>query len=586
MFASMVGTPSFVPDFGPERFGFVRNGRVGTGVESNETPRGPLSAIPMPRRPLRPLLAVAAVAGCAAVVVAAATSGRPRLTEPPAARPASIVVSPVVDGFFAAEWKRAEISPAAEADELTVLRRASLALHGTIPSLEEIRSYEADARPDRLRLRVRKMLAEPRFADYFAERLARAWVGVEGGQFIVYRRERFTRWLAEQLRENRPYDDLVREVISADGLWTSEPAVNFVSAGYANDDLDENALTARTVRGLLGQRIDCAQCHDHPFANWKQKQFEGLAAFYGQSAISLQGVVDQPKMFEKTLELRIEDPETKEERVVAPSVPFLPECLPATGDRRDRLAAWVVDPKNERFPRATVNRVWGLLFGRPYIEPVDDLPDPGDDSSLLLDKLGAGFRESGYDLRSLIETIILSRPFRASSELPGADEKSYHEADEAWAVFPMTRLRPEQVIGAMIQSGRLRTIDQNSNLLARAIRFFREQDFVRDYGDAGDAELDDRSGTVSQALLRMNGKLSQEIFEAGPVSSAGRLSSMAEDERLVDLCFLITLTRRPTDAERQHFQPLISAAKDDARAQSTQDLLWALVNSAEFSWNH
>lgn len=540
----------------------------------------------MSRGTLRPWLAVLALAGSAAVVVASITSDGPPPSEPGSATALPSDGSPVIDSFFAEDWQKARISPAAPADELTVLRRASLALHGTIPSLEEIRSFEADSRPDRLRLRVQEMLADSRFADYFAERFARAWVGVEAGQFLIYRRERFTRWLASQLRENRPYDDLVREMISADGLWTSEPAVNFVGAAYANDDLDENVLTARTVRGFLGQRIDCAQCHDHPFAHWKQKEFEGLAAFYGQSAVSLQGMVDQPQLFEKTLELRIEDPETKEQRVVPPAVPFLPECLPTKGERRDRLAAWITDPKNDRFPRATVNRVWGLLFGRPYVQPVDDLPDPGDETTVLLDRLGNNFRDSGYDLRHLIETILLSRPFRASSALPEGDEDAYARADNAWAVFPMTRLRPEQVIGAMIQSGRLQTIDQNSHLLARAIRFFREQDFVRDYGDAGEAELDDRSGTVSQALLRMNGKLTRELSEAGPLSSAGRLSSMAKDDQLIDLCFLITLTRHPTPEERTWFLPLIKDTKKDARSKATEDLLWSLVNSAEFSWNH
>lgn len=545
----------------------------------------------MSRGTLRSWLAILALAGSAAAVVASVSSTRPRVAGrtpakvSPTATPAT-PASPVIDSFFTEEWSKSRITPAAPADDLAVLRRASLALHGTIPSLEEIRAFEADTSPARLRTRLRAMLADTRFADYFAERLARAWVGIETGQFIIYRRDQFTRWLAGQLRENRPYADLVREMISADGLWTSERAVNFVGSAYANDDLDENVLTARTVRGFLGQRIDCAQCHDHPFAHWKQKQFEGLAAFYGQSAVSLQGMVDQPKLFEKTLELRIEDPQTKEERVIAPSVPFSPECLPKKGERRDRLAAWITDPKNDRFSRAAVNRVWGLLFGRSYVEPVDDLPDPGDESTVLLDRLGAGFRDSGYDLRWLIEQIILSRPFRISSALAEADDDAYEQAEGAWAVFPMTRLRPEQVIGAMIQSGRLQTIDQNSHLLARAIRFFREQDFVRDYGDAGEAELDDRSGTVSQALLRMNGKLTRELFEAGPLSSAGRLSSMATDDQLVDLCFLVTLTRRPTAEERAHFLPLVRDTKEDARSKATEDLLWALVNSAEFSWNH
>ncbi|MBA3314759.1 MAG: DUF1549 domain-containing protein [Planctomycetaceae bacterium] len=532
--------------------------------------------------------AILALAGASAGIVAAAVTvddtiavrAEKQVSVGPAAQSE-------IDRHFEEAWQANQVSPAELADDLIVLRRASLALHGTVPSLEEIRIYEADERPDRLRIRIRAMLDDSRFADYFAERLARPWVGVSTDPFLIYRRDRFTRWLAKELRENRPYDAIARAVLSTDGLWTSEPAANFVTSAVANDDLDENVLTARTVRGFLGQRIDCAQCHDHPFANWKQTEFQGLAAFFGQSAVSFQGVVDQPRMFENALEYKIENPETKAEQVIAPGVPFLKECLPVDGSRRDRLAAWITDPRNERFSRAAVNRVWGLMFGRPYIAPVDDLPDPGDVSTVLLDRLGAAFRDSGYDLRWLIETIILSRPFRASSSLDGADDDEYQKAAEHWAVFPMTRLRPEQVIGAMIQAGRLQTIDQNSNLLARSIRFFREQDFVGEYGDVGEAELDARSGTVSQALLRMNGKLTRELFEAGPFSAAGRLANLTEnDSRLVELCFLVTLARRPTREEHQHFLTLVEGTQKESQARATEDMLWSLVNSAEFSWNH
>lgn len=537
---------------------------------------------------IRSWFAICALAGGAAGVVAAVASTRPDALPAQAAfngpnEPASATV----DTFFVTEWSRRGIAPADAVDDLTVYRRAALALHGTVPSLEEIRAFEIDGKPDRLRRQIRAMLDDPRFADYWSERFARAWVGVEGEPFLIFRREQFTRWISKQLRENRPYDEIVRAVLSTDGLWTSEPAANFITSAVANDVLDHNELAARTVRGFLGQRIDCAQCHDHPFADWKQAEFQGIAAFFGQSAVSFQGVVDQPRHFEDTLEYKVEDAAGPMDRIVEPAVPFLTDCLPTQGRRRDRLAEWVTDPHNARFTRATANRVWGLLFGRPYVEPVDDLPDPGAENTVLLDRLGAGFRDHGYDLRWLIEEIILSRPFRAASTLPESDDDEYRMAEAAWATFPMTRLRPEQVIGSMLQAGRLQTIDQNSNLFARFLRFVREQDFVKEYGDPGESELAPQSGTVSQALLRMNGKLTSEVFGANPFSSAGRLASLTEDDaRLVELCFLVTLTRRPTAEEEEHFLSLIAGKTDDARGRATEDLLWSLVNSTEFSWNH
>ena len=483
--------------------------------------------------------AVFAVGLLAATVIAATlfaggqTDGRWTAradVEPP---PAAIVSQ--IDRHFAAEWEALGLTPAVPADDLLVVRRLSLALHGTVPSLEEIRAFEADTRPDRLRLRIRTMLADRRFADYFAERLARVWVGTAGGPFIVYRRDRFTRWLSDQLFENRPYDALVRDVLATDGLWTSEPAVNFISVTQANEELDRNLLAARTVRAFLGQRIDCAQCHNHPFADWKQGEFQGLAAFYGQTEITFQGVSDQPRLFDRTLEFQVEDPATQESRTIAPAVPFLPECLPDAGSRRAQLAAWITHPQNARFTRATVNRVWGLVFGRPYREPVDDLPDPEPGHHGVLDRLGNDFRDHNYDLRRLIETMALSRPFRieshtAAAETSATETSAAKRADAAWAMFPLSRLRPEQMIGSMIQAARLTTIDQNTHLGARALKFFRENDFIQEYGDSGENELEPRSATTSQALLRMNGKLMRELTEVNPATAAGRIALLAPND--------------------------------------------------------
>src|SRR5262249_48888040 len=158
-------------------------------------------------------------------------------------------------------------------------------------------------------------------------------------------------------------------IISEQGLWTGTPATNFITAAVADNVIDRNELAGRTVRAFLGQRIDCAQCHNHPFAEWKQTQFQGLAACFGQAQVSPVGIEDNPK-----LKYEIDDAGTK--RQIDPEVPFHPEWYPDDGTQRQRLAAWVTHPENRRFERATVNRVWGLLFGRPWIAPIDDLPNP------------------------------------------------------------------------------------------------------------------------------------------------------------------------------------------------------------------
>ncbi len=504
-----------------------------------------------------------------------------------------------VNLFFEKDWKQSHLQPAELADDLQVFRRLSLALHGTIPSLEEIRLFEKDPRSNRLRHWVAGMLEDNRFADYFAERLARSLVGIEEGNLILFRRDRFTQWLRTQLKEDRPYHKMVQEMIASDGLWTGVPQTNFITATIANDILDVNKLAGRSVRAFMGQRMDCAQCHDHPFVEeWKQKDFEGIAAYYGQTNYTVFGVVDQPKKKDgKPKEHTVQDFKEDEngtsieiKRVVKPAVPFHSEWLPKKGNRRELLAGWLTHPQNRRFERAIANRMWGLLFGRPYIDPVDDLPDPPKvdlDHPDLLDLLGADFREHDYSLQRLIYVITTSKPFQLQSHHHETAPRQIAELESRWGVFPLMRLRPEQVIGSMLQTSSIKTIDQNSHLIFRALRLIRESDFIKDYGDLGEDELGDRAGTIPQALLRMNGKLPEELLETGPITASGRIVSLSKDtQQMVENCFLVCLTRKPTEKEQAHFVTQLQGQTKDQQNQIIEDLFWALYNSPEFSWNH
>ena len=491
-----------------------------------------------------------------------------------------------VDQLFAKKWSETGILPAKPADEMELLRRLSLVLHGTIPSLEEIRLFESDSQPRRIERWVERMLGDRRFSDYFARRFSRVFVGADEGQFVQFRRDRFWAWLGEQIQKNRPYDEVVRDMISDRGLWTGEPAVNFVTAAVADGNLDVNKLAGRTVRAFLGQRIDCAQCHNHPFADWKQGQFEGLAACFGEVSISGIGVEDNRKG-----PYKVQDRMTLQDREVAPGVPFHSEWLPNEGTQRQRLAQWVTHPENRRFERAVVNRVWGLMFGKPWFEPVDDLPNPNEssrDPNDVLDVLGADFREHHCDLKRLIATIAATRAFQLASEHADYDSPERAEKiEQSWAAFPLTRLRPEQIIGAMLQASSIKTIDQNSHWVRRAFRFFQELNFVKEYGDLGDNELGEHSGTIPQALLRLNGEFVKDRSERGPFSSAGRISAMAPtDDQCLDLCFLVCLTRYPTIEERTRLLPQIEESKGDARGHAVEDVFWSLYNSAEFCWGH
>ena len=488
-------------------------------------------------------------------------------------------------------WEQEGLTAAEEADEFTLLRRLSLALHGTIPSLEEIRRFESDGRDSRLDRWCVEMLDDPRFADYFSERIARTFVGTQQQPFLVFRRDRFKAWLSEQLKENRPYNEMVAAMIADQGLWTGTPSTNFITHSVVDEQVDEETLAGKTVRAVLGQRIDCAECHDHPFADWKQTDFRGLAAFYGQVKLSPFGVEDDP---ERGYVLS----ENEESVKFEPRVPFGEEWQPDGGTSRKQLAGWCTHAENRRFARATVNRVWALMFGKawsqgaPYYTAVDDLPDPepraaGEPAATLLDLLADDFVEHGYDLRRLIRVIAASDAFRRSSRSSVEDDRELIRQVEHWAVFPLVRLRPEQVVGSILQASSIKTIDQNAALFTRVIRFVRENDFLREYGDLGDSELEERSGTIPQALLRMNGKLVEETTEPNPFTAPPRVTfAAADNETLIETCFLICLTRRPEPQETEFFLARWSDEGAPRPVARTQDLFWTLYNSPEFSWNH
>jgi hypothetical protein len=497
-----------------------------------------------------------------------------------------------VDAEFRESWRRQGLQPAACADDLTLARRLSLGLTGTVPSLEEIRVLESIPAGERLPWWISRLLEDRRYADYVAERLARACVGTENGPFLVYRRRRFVTWLSDLLHENVPYDRIVHELIAAEGIWTSSPAVNFVSVTVdqtEEDRPDPVRLAGRTSRAFLGMRIDCLQCHDDNLGNINlgtaqdprsgtQADFHRLAAFYSETEVSLLGIGDQPR------EYRYKFLNSEHEEIVDPAPPFLADLLSDRGSRRQQLADWITHPENKPFARATVNRVWALLFGRPLVEPIDDIPlygalPPG------LEALAADFVDHHYDLRRLIRAIAATQVFQLDSR---AEFVVTERHERHWAVFPLTRLRPEQVAGALIQSASLTTIDAQSHILLRLARFGNENEFVGRYGDRGEDEFEDRGGTVTQRLLMMNGRLVKDkTAENAIVNAATKIAILAPDDaQAVETVYLCTLSRRPSKREREYFVDRLQGTRAAERSRRLEDIQWTLLNSTELSWNH
>lgn len=513
-------------------------------------------------------------------------SGRPAPLPAVKPDPALSIAVAKVDAAFRASWSAAAVEPSPEADALTLARRLSLALTGAPPSLEEIRRLEAlPEGADPVAAWLDHLFSDRRSADYLAERFARAFVGVETGPFLVYRRRRLVTWLADQIEVNRPYDEVVRDLVAAEGLWTTRPETNFLTVTVVEggkEGPDEMKLAGRTARAFLGLSLDCMQCHDDMFGDrWKQADFHQLAAFFAPAELNLTGIHDDSKKSYETRYLG-----EKASVKVPPLVPYGRELMPRAGKPREQLAAWITHPGNTPFARAAVNRVWAVLFGKPLVDPVDNLPIEGPFPPGL-EELAREFTASGHDLRHLIRLIALSDPFRRASRSADPDKATTPEQEAAWAAFPLTPLRPEQVAGSVIQASTLPALDSDTHILQKLRRFGETRDFVKRYGDPGWEEFAGESGTIPQRLLLMNGKLVRERTEPNPIMNAStRLAKVApSDETAVRAAFLASLTRHPEPAELGHFVGVLAGLKGKDRDEAFTDLCWTLINTTEFSWN-
>ncbi|MEM8680128.1 MAG: DUF1553 domain-containing protein [Planctomycetota bacterium] len=492
-------------------------------------------------------------------------------------------VAAEVDREFEACWERQGLSAAGPADRLLVARRLSLAMMGTLPSLEDQRQLLAFQSDDAaLAWWCEVVLADRRFADYQAERFARALVGVEEGPFLIFRRRRFTRWLSDQFAQSIPYDVLVRKLITSRGLWTDNPAVNFLTVTTSDDHEgrpDPVRLAGRTTRAFLGVRLDCMQCHDDNLeGKWLQSDFHELAAFYAEVGPSQTGIQDQPR------EYRVRFLGETNESTVTPQVPFRESLLGTESSRRARLAAWVTHPENLPFARAWVNRTWALAFGRGLIEPIDQIPlegpfPPG------LETLARDFVNHDFDMARLWRVLIQTEVFRKESAA-SFEVSPTHETN--FAVFPLTRLRPEQIAGSLLQASKLTTVDAQSHILVRLAQYERLNQFSQRYGDAGEDELSHAGGTVPQRLLMMNGSLIKEVTQPDLIANAAsRIATLAPTRRAaIETLYRAVLTRLPTPEEWAHFDAQFSDDTTRNPEQQMEDLAWVLMNSTEFSWNH
>ena len=491
-----------------------------------------------------------------------------------------------IDERLAEAWEQAGVTPASPTSDGEFLRRVWLDLCGTIPpinhedGLSGIRDFLNNSEPDKRERLIDRLLNKPTHAAH----LATIWKNVMLPTDVNVQRfggdTGFQGWLRGQFADNVPYDKMVNDVLLANGAANQTgPALFYTSLQLKPED-----LAASTSRIFLGTQIQCAQCHDHPFDHWTRKDFWGYAAFFArlQQPTGNQQVAFQVN---DTNSGEVKIPETDE--TVPPL--FLGGETSADveeSNRRQRLAAWLTSSDNPYFAKATVNRVWAMLFGHGFVNPVDDLGKHNQPSHpVLLDELAQYFVATGFDLNCLIRTLTYTQAYQLSS----ASSSNEEDRPELFARMAIKSLTAEQLYDCLGEAMRQREAAAGSPNSPFGRNQFNQnrQQFLLKFRAPTQGATDYEAG-IPQALTLMNGAVIRQGTDLAQSDLLIALDApFFNDEQRVEVLFLSTISRMPNDEERVKFVEYVkSGGVASERRKALGDVLWALLNSAEFVLNH
>ena len=474
---------------------------------------------------------------------------------------------------------RLRVAPSPSADDATFLRRVYLDTIGTLPTPDEARGFLADAATDKRGRLVAELLGRPEYSDYWAQRWSDL-LQIDKDLITPQSTVAMTRWVRGQIEHNVRYDEFVRSIVTVQGSTLGESPAAFFQV---QPDAEKSARAVSQL--FLGLRIECAQCHHHPFERWDQKDYFALAGFF--TGIERKGHPQGGIKIVATAGSDLKHPRTGD-AVPAAAPGAQPAELTSGRDRRQVFAEWATSPQNPFFARTIANRLWAHYFGRGLVEPLDDLRTTNPASNEpLLDALADHLIELRFDLRAFTRTLLDSQVYQLSSEVNESnqlDEQNYSHA--AWKPLPA-----EVLLDAVSQSTAVAEVFNGWPLGYRAIQVWDNKlpsDFLEVFGRPRRLSVcaceRGTEPSIAQALHLMNStETMRKIHDR--TSRAARLagSELTADEMIEEI-YLATLARFPSEAERQLMQRAFDESNN--RREAAEDILWTLLNSKEFVFNH
>jgi len=583
------------------------------------------------RRNFTPLL------GALATITAGVLMSGPFASVVGAAEPEAAKAEPVPVDFnipqvgkinekVAAQWRDAQITPSAYANDGEWCRRVYLDVIGRVPSFNELREFVTSKSATKKVDLLNKLLYDEDYTEEYARNWTTLWtntlIGRNGGndRRSLISRPGMQKYLRDSFARNKPYNKMVYELVTAKGA-TTPGHENFNGAtNFLVMKLEEKATqaTADTSKMFLGLQVQCTQCHNHPFNEWKQQKFWEMNAFFRQTT-SLRRFVDGTRDIEY-VELdnqdfagESNDPEEAEvyyelrngEMRAAYPVFVDGTAIKTAGyvdevDRRTELGKLMM--QSEFLDKMAVNRMWSHFFGYGFTKPIDDLgPHNQPTHPELLDYLGAEFRKNSYNSKELIKWIALSQPYGLSSKLNATntdDDPSLGNLPK-FSHFYMRQMRAEELYESLLVATQAhKTRGSYEEQEKQKSEWLRQ--FVVAFGtDEGD-ETTTFNGTIPQALMLFNGELIKQATDGKQGSFLYDVANndKASNKQRIDYLFLAALSRPPTKKEMGIANSLLQARLYEARKKrdakllaaantaALQDIFWAILNSNEFILNH
>lgn len=492
------------------------------------------------------------------------------------------------------------LPPSGLSDDSTFLRRVTLDIAGRLPRAEEVTAFLADAAPHKREKKIDELLASRDHANFFTQK----WVGILRNKRT---KDEYTRgtyafhdWIRESIAANKPYDQFVTELITASGEIGRNPAV----AWYRSVS-DQKEQMQDIAQVFMGIRMQCAQCHHHPYEKWSQDDYYGFTAFFSTIGRKAGEQPGEEVVFTRRIAPTMQNPNTKV-NLKPTALGAEPLDLPIGSDPRIELAKWMTSPENPWFAKMLVNRYWRHFYSRGLVEPEDDMrvTNPATHPELL-DRLATHFIESGYDTRALIKTICSSKTYQLQSS---PNEHNVTDTQNFSRYYPK-RLPAEVLLDAINEVSDSSETFTGQAPGVRAVqlpddKFNSQSFFLSVFGrpeNSSACECERVSdANLAQSLHLINSDTIQKKLTSDTGASARlALAKDVPDEKRISDLYVEALSRNPNESEIQvavsHLQKKREQAKANPDEKITpeaverlafEDILWALLNTKEFLFNH